>query len=461
MTEIDYKLLYDHMQKVGRLGSWQIDFELKNVFWSDGLFEIYGLDQEDGVPEDFISQALINMEPYADDFRITRRDSGETRYIHSIGQVITNENGKPVRMIGTVQDVTEQKKKEQDIIYVSYHDSLTGLYNRRFIEEELQRLNTRRQLPLSIILGDVNGLKLINDVYGHHDGDKLLQTVADLLKRACRSEDLISRWGGDEFIICLPKTDYDAAEQIVNRITEMRDTSESGFGDQQMLPSISLGLATKTDESEEIRQIIREAENAMYRQKLIESKSLHSTVLKSMQQTLFDRGIESRAHADRLAVLCQKIGRQLGLPYSKIEELNLLAKLHDIGKIIIDQHILNKPEKLTDDEWREIKRHTETGYRIAKSTPELTRIAESILSHHEQWDGKGYPQGLAGQEIPLSARILSVADAYDTMTHDRPYMDAISLPAAREELRSQAGRQFDPQLVETLVEILELEKENG
>ncbi len=472
--------LLRHTQKVGRLGSWHVDFDKNTINWSDGLFELYGLDKNDGVPdistwqheitpavntrndpnlsiEERISQTLMGEEPYTDDFKITRKDNGEVRYIHSIGQIIADEDGRPARMIGTVQDVTDQKKKEEDIIYISYHDSLTGLFNRRFFEEELARMNTRRQLPLSIILGDVNGLKLVNDVYGHHDGDKLLQNVAELLKTACRAEDLISRWGGDEFIICLPKTDADAAQLIINRIIELRDTDQEGLGIHQLLPSISLGLATKRDESEDIQIIIREAENAMYRQKLLESKAMHSTVLHTMQQKLFDCGIESRQHAERLAVLCQKIGQQMQLPQSQLDDLILLSNLHDIGKIIINEDILNKPGKLTDEEWQEIKRHTETGYRLAKATPELNRIAESILSHHEQWDGKGYPQGLSGQDIPLAARILFAADAYDTMTHDRPYMDAISRTSAREELQQQAGQQFDPAIVETLLAILEEE----
>ena len=195
MIDLDYKALEEllsHTQTAGRIGSWYTDFKTGKVTWTDGLFELFGQDKADGLPddslwrpdfsqsagldgqprvpiEDRISLALSGKAPYIDDFSITRKDTGETRFIHSTSMVILDEQGQPDHMIGTLQDVTEQRRREEEILYINYHDTLTGLYNRRFFEEELNRLDTRRQLPLSIIVGNVKGLKLVNDIYGYHE----------------------------------------------------------------------------------------------------------------------------------------------------------------------------------------------------------------------------------------------------------------------------------------------------
>jgi HD-GYP domain-containing protein (c-di-GMP phosphodiesterase class II) len=150
--------------------------------------------------------------------------------------------------------------------------------------------------------------------------------------------------------------------------------------------------------------------------------------------------------------LSRKLGEAVGLPERIVDEIELVSTLHDIGKISIDEKILNKPDKLSDEEWREIKKHPEVGFRIANATPELRHLSEYILCHHERWDGKGYPQGLSGEDIPLISRIISITDAFDAMTQDRAYRKAMTQDRAVEEILKNAGTQFDPQLVKTFVE---------
>ena len=347
-------------------------------------------------------------------------------------------------------DITERKKAEAQVKYLSFNDKLTGLYNRAFFEEELSRLDTERQLPLSLIIGDVNGLKLINDALGHESGDRLLRKAAEILRNSCRKEDIIARWGGDEFIILLPKTKPHCAERICERIQE-KSRSSSDFP----IPiSISLGTASKNESLQDVQAIIKEAEDKMYRNKLLESKSARSSFLLSLQQTLWAKSHETKEHCQNVKELAEQLGSRLGLPESELDDLRLLAVLHDVGNIAIPNEILDKPAPLSPNEWEIVKKHPETGYRIALTLPELAPIAGAILAHHERWDGKGYPLGLKAEEIPLISRILAIIDAFDVMTSGRPYKEAMNIAEARSEIRKCAGTQFDPELVKTFCKLM-------
>ena len=352
--------------------------------------------------------------------------------------------------IAIIRDITDKKNADEKIRYLSFHDKLTGLYNRAFFEEELKRLDNFRQLPISILIGDVNGLKLTNDVFGHLIGDNLLIQIADIMKESCRADDIIARWGGDEFAVILPKTDDFQANQVLNRIHSACRKQRI----EHLKISISIGSATKTVLQQNIRDIIKEAEEKMYRHKLLESKSTRSNIIASLQKSLFERSHETEEHAQRMQKIGGKLGKIVGLNENELDELSLLCLLHDIGKIAISDNILTKNSKLTADEWEEMMRHPEIGYRIAESSQELFHIADYILFHHERWDGKGYPQGLKGDEIPRLSRILAIIDAYDVMTNSRSYKEAISHEEALKEIQICAGSQFDPDLAKKFIEIM-------
>ena len=346
-------------------------------------------------------------------------------------------------------DIRARKEAEAKIKYLSYHDELTGLYNRAFFEEELKRLDTPRQLPLAIIVGDVNGLKLTNDVFGHFKGDELLVKTAEILKRACRKEDIICRWGGDEFAILLSHTDKEVTDGICQRVYAL--SSESADAPIQI--SISLGYAIKYGH-EPITEVIKEAEERMYRNKLLISKSTRSHIINSLQKSLYERSHETEAHCQRMKDLSIALGKKMNLDNDKLNELGLLALLHDIGKMAIPDAILQKPGKLTTEEWEQMKRHSEIGYRIAETSPELIHISKYILFHHERWDGTGYPRGLKGDEIPILSRIIAVVDVYDVMTNARVYKDPVSHEEALKEIVRYSGSQFDPHVVNKFIELL-------
>ena len=204
-----------------------------------------------------------------------------------------------------------------------------------------------------------------------------------------------------------------------------------------------------------MNDILNVAEDFMYRHKLLESRSYRSSVISSLKKMLYEKSFETEEHAMRLTGLCADAGRLMGLSQSDLNDLELFSMLHDIGKIVVKDSVLLKPSKLTEDEWTEMRKHCEIGYRIAQSAPELSHVADYILCHHEHFDGSGYPQGLKGTQIPLLARILSVADSYDAMVNDRYYRKALSKDAAIAELKRCAGTQFDPDIVKVFLKILE------
>jgi|GEM_PF-192014 len=353
-------------------------------------------------------------------------------------------------LISHASEAIKRIRSEKDIRYLSFHDNLTGLYNRTFLEQEIKRLDLKKQNPVSIIMGDINGLKLVNDAYGHAEGDKLLKKASDILKKLCRQEDMIARWGGDEFVILLPQTSLFEANLIASRIM-----NESRIFTKETIPlSIALGVASKENNDEDIFEILALAEKRMYRNKLSESRSARSAVLTSLIKTLEEKSQETEEHTYRMGAMAQMIGKEIGLLEEELNRLNLLVSLHDIGKIIISEEILNKPERLTEEEWKLVQAHPETGYRIARSTDEIAHVAEEILSHHERWDGKGYPRGLSGKNIPLLSRINAIVDAYDVMTNGRPYKKPMSKKEAIEELKRCAGTQFDPELVKVFIDII-------
>lgn len=377
-------------------------------------------------------------------FRIVKKDE-EIRWIESDGIKI-DWNGEKASLHFAI-DITERKSTEEKILYLSYFDQLTGLYNRRFYEEELKRLDTKRNLPLTLVMGDVNGLKLTNDAFGHVYGDMLLKSVADVMKKELREDDILARIGGDEFVLLLPKTDRVSAQLIVTRLKE----KISKIVIDKISASVSFGFETKKSEYEDVEKIFSQAEDYMYRKKLLESGSMKSEMITLITRSLYERDKNEQSHSERVAELCKKTAEAMDFEGHQIGEITLLGMLHDIGKIGLDQNVLKGNNKLNEIECMEIKKHPETGYHILKSVSEFSHIAEYVLCHHERPDGKGYPRGLKGNNIPIQSRILGIAEAYDSMIH-KHYKVPITVADAVNELRLNMGTQFDEEIVKIFIE---------
>ncbi|MBT9154844.1 MAG: Cyclic di-GMP phosphodiesterase response regulator RpfG [Firmicutes bacterium] len=349
-------------------------------------------------------------------------------------------------VFAVVRDVRERFLAEKQLRYLSLHDQPTDVYNRAFFSAEMERLQGSRDYPISIIMADANGLKLINDVLGHRAGDEFLRASAAVFKCVLRKSDVLARVGGDEFAAILPRTGADVAGKVLERI---RTASESFGAEGCVLPmSLSLGVATANDESVSLDDTYKLADHLMYRDKLAERSVAHRNILNALLQVLAERDFGALGHTARLKEFCLALGRSFDLTTKQLEALALLAEVHDLGLIGVNPTLLSSRSRLTKEEYGLIKQHSERGLRIAYTFPELAGVADFILAHHERWDGSGYPLGIRGTDIPLECRILAVADAYEVMTGGRPYREPLSPSLALAELVCCAGRQFDPDVVE-------------
>lgn len=411
----------------------------KEELESSNIFDKFVLEENREIAQNNI-QKILNGEDLEFDIK-TPTKNGDFLYTHLKETSIILPDGEK-GILSMQVDITERKMQEEKIEYLSYRDILTGLYNRRFLEEEMKRLDTERQLPISIIMADVNGLKLINDSFGHKEGDQLLIETAQLLNTFIREEDILARYGGDEFLILLPQTSKEAAEKVLKRIKAAFKAAEN----EELPLSISLGAATKNAPQQSLNQVLKNADDRMYQNKLSESRSSKSNVIENILNTLGTKTKESKEHALRMEKLALQLGEELNLSNSELNRLALLAKIHDIGKVTIPEEILVKTDKLSGKEWKIMREHPEKGYRIASASQEFSGVAEEILAHHERWDGNGYPRGLSEAEIPYLARIITIIDAYDVMTNERPYSSAISQAEALNEIQSCSGTQFDPEI---------------
>jgi len=349
-------------------------------------------------------------------------------------------------------DITEKRKVEDQVMYLSYHDKLTSLYNRTYVDSITPQLQSEASLPLSIIMADMNGLKLTNDVFGHNSGDKLLVNVSKVFLSCCRQSDIVVRWGGDEFFLILPGASSAVCAKICARIKELCSRTEA----EPIELSVSLGAATSETLGTDLTSLMTVAENAMYSNKLLESKKYREKIIFSVEKSLHQYCFEDIGHIDRIkeAVTRFSEAQQIQLETKAIETMKLLARFHDVGKAAIPYAILSKAGPLTQDEWIIMRNYTEIGYRMAQSIDEPV-LAQAILAFREHWDGQGYPYGLKGEKIPLISRIVSILDAYDVMTHGRPYKDKMSKDEAVRELKRCSSSQFDPNLVKLFLDNLE------
>ncbi|PXV85050.1 PAS domain S-box-containing protein/diguanylate cyclase (GGDEF)-like protein [Lachnotalea glycerini] len=346
------------------------------------------------------------------------------------------------------RDISDRKQMEERLHYLSYHDQLTDLYNRRFFEDELLRMDIEENYPLTLTMADINGLKLVNDSFGHIVGDKYIQKVSKVLKEGFRQEDILCRLAGDEFIIISPNTQEEEIKDIIIHIKELSKNEEVN----SVNISISFGYCTKNKQEESIQEVLKKAEDYMYKKKLLESPSMRGKTIYTIMAALHEKNPREEEHSHRVSQLCERMGKAMNLPDDEVRELKTVGLLHDIGKVAIEEGILNKNGKLNDEEWEEIKKHPEIGYRILSTVNELSEMAEYVLAHHERWDGSGYPKGLKGEEIPIQSRIIAVVDAYDAMISERSYHKAKSKEYAINELKSGVGSQFSEECVNLFIE---------
>lgn len=376
---------------------------------------------------------------------------GGTSQYYELRLVMVND--KEIMII--MQNITERKELENQLKYLSYHDKLTGLYNRRYFEKALKNLDVEENLPLTVMVADINGLKLINDTFGHDAGDQLLIHATDMLQIGCKDQGVIARTGGDEFSIILPKVDNQKAEQLVKKMQELNTQIEH----LNIELSISFGCATKEHIKTDIFEVIKEADEKMYAHKLFEGPDMRTKGIDALMQNLYKKNNKAEEHSKRVSVLCGKMGEVLGMKEKEMKELEKAGFLHDIGKVVVHRKILEISNYHGHHERKEMRKHPDIGYRILNTVEGMSKVAEYILFHHERYDGSGYPKGLKGEEIPLGARILSIVNVYDAMLQEESnYKEKNSQTQVIKKLRQKAGTHLDPMLTKIFIEeVLELE----
>ncbi len=356
----------------------------------------------------------------------------------------------------TFMDNTEKKNAELRIKYLSEHDSLTGLFNRVYFDNALKEMYSEDKLPISIIFSDVNGLKLTNDIFGHAAGDDLIVKCADIMKDACRDSDIVARVGGDEFIILLPNTPASIAEKIIERVkNELAKVKIEAIN-----CSMSMGYETKTEIGQDIEKIMTSAENKMYSEKRLKQKLINSDLINSIITTLHERSPHEKIHSRSVSELCLRLGKVMNLPETELKRLKDAGFYHDIGKIVFDDHLLNHEKPFTEDEFRIIQDHTVIGYRILNLFEDTLNLAEDVYSHHERWDGSGYPKGLKGKEIPILARIIALAESYDTMVNSNTE-DSDCKKKALQLIKEMSGTKFDPEITDIFIKMMSESEENN
>lgn len=368
-------------------------------------------------------------------------------------------------------------------------DQLTGVLNRQAVLTELEKeidRAARYSHQLSVVMVDLDHFKRLNDTHGHAAGDVMLREIAEILRTNLRAVDVVGRYGGEEFLIVLPETDVDAAASLAEKLRRLAGrhviVMQDGF---RASATLSAGVAGGFGGHLELETLVRDADNAMYSAKALGRDQVY------VFHELEDNGLvrraaiapSARSHAievgraafgaatesltaaldarpgwagkpsSMIAGAAVELALGLGLPESEIERIRVASLLHDLGKLAIPESILTKPGELNDPEWRIVSEHPKIGQVILEQAGALRDAATIVLHHHEWYDGRGYPHGLAGEEIPVGARIVAIADAYEAMVAGRPYREAISHEAAIQELRRHVGMQFDPQLVEAFADL--------
>ncbi len=383
-----------------------------------------------------ISEVIRTGQPVSFDYCIASNDRTEYYEVRVV-------NIRKNEVIAIIRDVTEQRNNLKYIEFLSYHDQLSGLFNRRYFDEKLPLTDIPANLPISVMMLDLNALKMANDAFGHHFGDRLIREIAGIMRDNCREGDMLVRSGGDEFIAVMPNTDIKQAAGIMAGI--LAGAAASNTGGIQL--SVSGGCSTKESADQDILDILLKAEVELYRNKLIESPAVKNKIIDDIVELICAKDSRNLLHFKKVSVISRKIGQAMHLTDNELDMISTAGFYHDIGKIaVIADNMLDEAD-FDDASTAGYRKHPETGYQILRSSDKVLAVAEYVLYHHERWDGSGFPRGIKGDEIPLISRIIAVADFYDSCIAESSRLPECSGSQALSRIAELSGTHFDPAVV--------------
>ena len=366
--------------------------------------------------------------------------------VHRI-TTLFDDAGNSHGYVYSFDDVSTFVKTQEELMFLNYHDMQTKFYNRHFLKVFLANNSLRKDM--GVIFADINGLSRVNDTLGSEVGDRVLEQCAKAFTSNLSENTLFVRFGEDDFLALVNISPEINLSDIAAKIRHDFDEA-CKFANT----TISVGSSVVGLDAQSLKDAIRLAQDKMNSQKIMNMQSIRSSALLSLLATLQVKSHETEEHAQRLNTISHTFARKLNLNEKELNQLALLSVLHDVGKIGVPEFVLDKPGKLTEEEWKIMKNHSLLGYQIMQSTPEMEEVSVLVRAHHERWDGKGYPDGLQGENIPLLSRIISLVDTYDAMVNDRVYRKALSLDEAISEIQNNSGTQFDPALVPLFIQTL-------
>lgn len=399
---------------------------------------------------------------------LTRSLAGETTYFEDFYQSVFSGHRFYTRVqfmpfisdktqiggIGLVEDLTESYESKRQIEELIKTDPLTKTLNRQTFDQLLFQNHTKNEHPISILIGDINTFQIINETFGFDEGNRILIEISNIFKSKVSKNIRAFRTGGDEFSLIMFKTNENTTKAIME---ELKDSiSHIQINNINMM--MSFGVATCGDCTDDLTDVYQKALTNLKSNKVLDGSSVSKKTIDIVMATLFEKNKRELSHSERVGEIAGKIAEEFHLGTAFNKKVKLAGRLHDIGKINLDQTILDKPGKLTDAEWQMIKKHPESGFHILSSVPEYLEIAGIVLSHHERFDGTGYPNCIKGHDIPLPSRIITLADSFDAMTVSRPYHKSMTLEESIEEIRRCSGTHFDPEVVEIFIKLVEENK---
>lgn len=431
----------------------------KYIYFDQGFIETTSNVTADDIvnkhPSDFIEDKSLVEQIVKNDKQLLEKGKVNFSYfniesygVQHVGVIqipILYSNGKIWGSIGIYVDVATYVKKQEKLRKAAYMDDLTQVYNRHCFNDKLKKYYEDEKFPITLLMGDVDGLKIVNDSLGHLKGDEMIKSIADILKTTCRSSDSVFRWGGDEFLLILPKSTSENAEHLIDRIKKNCDEAS-----KQGVPlSISLGAATIYNKEDNVNKVIEEAEKILYKNKLPKNNLFISNKLSFLNKLVNNLIPDRNGYINAVKKYADILAKSLNMSEKDRDTLLLAVRLNDIGKVGLPEEVVRKrraDDGFTNEDIIKYREHADNGYRIAKSIEEIEIVSEDIFYQFENYNGNGYPKGLKGDQIPLNSRIIRIVNQlyYYYIYEDKTIDEAID--------RIDKDNVCDPNLLEKIKE---------